>query len=145
MVLITYIEQLNDLRGEIRDIECRLQKLRKNSKKMVKDVVRTSSLEFPYIQTTTTIEGRGEDLDRTILRKVAFLEKKKAELMELEQKVTESIYKSELSSKERRVLTLYYIDRMTWQQVAMRIGETDEQVPRRIRNRIFARMEENNI
>lgn len=42
----------------------------------------------------------------------------------------------------RLILTARYIDGMTWQQVAFKIGEYDEQVPRRIHNRALRRMAE---
>lgn len=38
-------------------------------------------------------------------------------------------------SRVRRILAARYIDGMIWKEVAFRIGETDEQVPRRIHNR----------
>lgn len=40
----------------------------------------------------------------------------------------------------RLILSARYIDGMTWQQVAFKIGEYDEQVPRRIHNRALKRM-----
>ncbi len=38
-------------------------------------------------------------------------------------------------SKVRRILSARYLDGLLWREVAARIGETDEQVPRRIHNR----------
>ena len=38
-------------------------------------------------------------------------------------------------SRLRRIFSLRYIDGLTWLQVAFRIGETDEQYPRRMHNR----------
>ena len=40
-------------------------------------------------------------------------------------------------SLERQILSARYIDGLSWQNVAWRIGETDEQVPRRIHNRLL--------
>ena len=39
----------------------------------------------------------------------------------------------------RQIFTYRYIDGETWQAVAVRIGETDEQYPRRLHNRYLAR------
>lgn len=40
----------------------------------------------------------------------------------------------------RLILSARYIDGMSWKQVAFKIGEYDEQVPRRIHNRALKRM-----
>lgn len=40
-------------------------------------------------------------------------------------------------SAMRLVLSARYIDGLSWQAVAFRIGETDEQVPRRMHNRLI--------
>ena len=37
-------------------------------------------------------------------------------------------------SRLRRVFSFRYIDGLTWQEVAFRLGETDEQYPRRLHN-----------
>lgn len=38
----------------------------------------------------------------------------------------------------RRVFSLRYIDALSWQKVAFRLGETDEQYPRRMHQRYLA-------
>lgn len=43
-------------------------------------------------------------------------------------------------SLTRRVLSFRYIDGLSWQVIAFRIGESDEQVPRRIHNRYLAKL-----
>lgn len=40
-------------------------------------------------------------------------------------------------SQMRRILSARYIDGLSWQDVAWRIDETDEQVPRRLHNRFL--------
>lgn len=44
-------------------------------------------------------------------------------------------------SLTRRVFAARYIDGMTWMQVAFRVGEYDEQVPRRIHNRYLQNLQ----
>ena len=50
-------------------------------------------------------------------------------------------------SQLRQIFAARYIDGLSWQNVARRIGETDEQVPRRLHNRALrkkiAEMDEN--
>lgn len=41
------------------------------------------------------------------------------------------------NSQLRQILSARYIDGLSWQDVAWRIGETDEQVPRRMHNRFL--------
>ena len=41
----------------------------------------------------------------------------------------------------RQIMTYRYIDGDTWQMIAARIGEWDEQYPRRLHNRFLARVE----
>lgn len=45
-------------------------------------------------------------------------------------------------SRIRQILSLRYISGLTWQQVAFRIGEYDEQVPRKTHNQFFAAQRE---
>lgn len=40
-------------------------------------------------------------------------------------------------SQLRQIFAARYIDGLSWQNVARRIGETDEQVPRRLHNRVL--------
>ncbi len=40
-------------------------------------------------------------------------------------------------SRLRLILSARYIDGLSWQAIAFRIGETDEQVPRRLHNRLI--------
>jgi len=46
-------------------------------------------------------------------------------------------------SLTRQIFSLRYIDGLSWQQVAFRIGESDEQFPRRIHNRCLKQFDEN--
>jgi len=45
-------------------------------------------------------------------------------------------------SQMRQILTLRYVNGMTWQRIAMEIGETDESYPRRKHNK-FLKLAEN--
>lgn len=47
-------------------------------------------------------------------------------------------------SRTRQVLCARYIDGLSWQDVAWRIDETDEQVPRRLHNRFLQQKTEEN-
>lgn len=44
-------------------------------------------------------------------------------------------------SRLRQIMACRYVDGMTWRQVAARIGERDEQYPRRLHNRCLERRE----
>lgn len=46
-------------------------------------------------------------------------------------------------SRLRMIFTARYVDGLSWLQVAFRIGEADEQVPRRLHNKFLAKLDEN--
>lgn len=46
-------------------------------------------------------------------------------------------------SLTRQIFMLRYIDGLSWQQIAFRIGEGDEQYPRRVHNRYLKQFDEN--
>lgn len=46
-------------------------------------------------------------------------------------------------SLTRQIFMLRYIDGLSWQQIAFRVGEGDEQYPRRVHNRYLKQFDEN--
>lgn len=108
------IRELKDIRGEIRDLERRLRKLRQ--KVNISD---------------------DDEWKALYERRVRYNQARQRILYGKQDELQKMIDRSDLSSLERRILTLYYLDGLTWQQVAFRIGETDEQIPRKVRDRIL--------
>ena len=44
------------------------------------------------------------------------------------------------NARLRLIFSLRYLDGLTWQQIAFKIGEYDEQIPRRLHNQALKRM-----
>lgn len=123
------LTQYTDLQAEIKDLEKRIKKL--ENFKVERDKVTGSDSEFPYIKRSFTIEGYNiQDIDRlNELKKLLIDRKSKCEDMKLE---IEKFISSIPNSKTRRVFQYRYIDNLSWQAIAMRIGKYDESYPRKV-------------
>lgn len=122
------LTQYTDLQAEIKDLEKRIKKL--ENFKVEHDKVTGSNSEFPYQPRSFTIEGYNiQDIDR--LNKVKSLlvdRKEKCEDIKIE---IEKFISSIPNSRTRRVFQYRYIDNLSWQAIAMRIGKVHESYPRR--------------
>lgn len=116
MDLIKSISVLKDLRGELKDIDKRIVRLKNESEK-----------------------SENKELIIILQDRIDYAELRRSQIHSELNKLQQVIDQADISVKERRILTLYYIDGYSWQQVAFRIGESDEQIPRRIRNRLLRR------
>ena len=112
--LIESIRELKDIRGELKDLEIRLRKFHQKLK-----------------------EADDDEWKALYEHRIAYAQERQLSLFRKQHELQEIIDEADLSVLERRVLTLYYLDGLTWQQVAFRIGETDEQIPRKMRDRIL--------
>ncbi|MGO5072359.1 hypothetical protein ACTQ4K_00160 [Clostridium sporogenes] len=128
------LKQYNDLKLEISDLECRIKNLQNKKIKIEQDSVKGSSNVFPYIERNFTIEGynypeadrKQERLNK--LDKLLYKRKNKCEDMKLE---IEEFINTIQDSKTRRVFQYRYIDRLSWQAIAVRIGKCHESYPRK--------------
>ena len=116
MDLIKSISELKDLRGELKDVDKRIHRLKKES-----------------------AELDNHELIDVLQMRINYAMRRRSQIYSELNKLQQVIDQADISAKERRILTLYYVDGYSWQQVAFRIGESDEQVPRRIRNRLLRR------
>lgn len=123
------LKQYNDLQEEIKDLKKRIDKL--SDFKIERDKVTGSDSEFPYIKRSFTIEGYNiQNIDRlNELKKLLIDRKSKCEDMKLE---IEKFISSIPDSKTRRVFQYRYIDGLSWQAIAYRIGKHDESYPRKM-------------
>ncbi len=123
------LEQLCHLNREIELLKRQIESI---SPDIVSDSVKGSSAGFPYTQHTILISGM-EGLaryDKKLTRLKKQLKRKLDEIMDVVDELNEQI--SLVSDSEmRQILTLRYINNLTWQQVAYHIGEGDESYPRR--------------
>ena len=124
------LEQLRWLRGEVNGLSQRIAELELAAQGGVGRI--------------TGMPGRGRLRDRTgeyaarIADLSARLEARRLRCMELLGALYAFIDDID-DSLLRQIFTYRYIDGETWQAVAVRIGETDEQYPRRLHNRYLQR------
>ena len=116
------LEQLDDLRKEITELEYKISQLNNKSTRIVSDKVQTSSKEFPYVQTTVKIEGidflEDQKTRRILQKKKILLKKRKEQAEALELKITQYINSIE-NSRIRRMIEYKYIEGYTWDKIGI--------------------------
>lgn len=125
------LEQLNDLKAEIQELEKKIIELSQKKIDVAKDVVNASGNSFPYTQGHVTISGYDVAADKrkiqTIDNKIELLRKRQQKAEKLEREILEFINSVE-DSKIRRILQYRYIDGYKWSKIS-RIMQCDESYP----------------
>lgn len=138
----TDLQQYQHIKGEIEDIKRQIKNVRcYESENYVTDSVVGSYDVFPYTEHKITIKGYDTGYDVQIKKLQTELNKRLNELFYTERRVSNFVAGID-DSEMRRIITLRYVEGLTWQQVANRIGESDESYPRRKCNR-FLKLAEN--
>jgi len=123
------LTQYTDLQAEIKDLEKRIERL--SNFKVEHDTVTGSENEFPYIKRSFKIEGYNiQDIDRlNELKELLIDRKNQCEEFKLQ---IEKFISNIPDSRTRRVFQYRYIDGLSWQAIAHRIGKHDESYPRKV-------------
>lgn len=128
------LKQYNDLIIEIKDIESRITKLQNKQIKIEFDKVKGSNNEFPYEPRSFTIEGynysEADKKEERLIKYNNLLCKRKQKCEDLKLQIEEFIF-SIPDSRTRRVFQYRYIENLSWQAIAMRIGKVHESYPRK--------------
>lgn len=124
--LIMRLGRLNDLKAEVNELSQRIARIEMSARGEHWGRI---SLE----RAAQVAQDVGALLDK--------MEARRADCME-ELGRLYGIIDAAPDSQVRRILAARYIDGMIWKEVAFRIGETDEQVPRRIHNRYVKQLAE---
>lgn len=114
------LEQLFDLRKEIRELDARVEKLQRDRSRQVADKVHTSTKEYPYIYTTKTISGIDETdkkRRRELTESESLLLRRRQQAVETEYKISKYI-QSIKDSRIRRIISLRYEEGLSWEKVA---------------------------
>lgn len=121
-------EKLQRYRKLLSEIELLKRQLEKIEPEFVMDSVKSSSVNFPYTQGKTHIEGY--DLD-TYRRKVARLNKrivnKMNELVEEKDSLIEFIYNIE-ETELRQIFIYKYIDGLVWKEIAIKMNYSETSI-----------------
>jgi hypothetical protein len=129
--------EYRELQKEIKRLQARIEKLKDRNEGYAADVVKGSSIEFPYTQHPILIEGfDAQKKQESISRFKELLSKRVEKSMNRSIEIAEFICNIE-SVKIRTIFEYRYYDLMTWQQIAYKIGVTDESYPRRIHDKFF--------
>ncbi|BAQ14692.1 hypothetical protein CBB2_2582 [Clostridium botulinum] len=113
------LKQLRYLKTEIEAIKKQIDNLECT---MAIDKVRGSSSHFPYVQRSFTIEGVDyEEYNRKTIRLRKKLSRRISELMDLVEETNEFIEGIE-DSLTRQIISLRYINGLTWEDVAANVG-----------------------
>lgn len=115
-------EQLSQLKYLNKEIELLKKQIDNIGYNTVTDSVKGSSIDFPY--TLHNIEITGIDIDeynRKLIRIKRKLSRRIDELMDLYDEINDYIGNIEYS-EVRQVLTLRYVNNLSWEQVAAHMG-----------------------
>lgn len=139
------MEQLNNLRKEISELETAIDRIRQQGVETVADKVKASGNEFPYIDGFKSISGINLAAEsrkkKALIKKKQLLNdrKEKAELAEL--KMTEYI-NNVPDSRIRRIMQYRFIEGLTWEKIG-KIMNCDRTTAEKMINRYLKK--ENNI
>jgi len=137
MITKKELEQLESIYKEQEDLEERINKLESKPQQIVQDTVKSSSKEFPYIETHSTILGYEED--STYKRRKKQLKKLKKIYSENKVKILKQITHIEYELKKieeedcdiRKIIRLKYEDNLSWVQVMFRMNYNSEDTARK--------------
>lgn len=124
------LQQYTDLQAEIRDLENRIKKLEDQQGKIEHDSVTGSDSHFPFTKRPFHIQGFNVKKQKRLHRLKKLLAKRKDTCEEMKLQIEEFI-DTIPDSRTRRVFQYRYIDGLSWQAIAMKIGRVHESYPRR--------------
>ena len=115
------LEQLADLRQEIKELKCKIVELRAKKFGSVTDKVKASGKNFPYIQGSAYVTGFDSDAfdrnEQSIEKCIKLLTARKQKAEKLELEITEYINSIE-NSRIRRMMQFRYIEGYTWRKIS---------------------------
>ena len=127
--MVEWLSQVTALKREIDDLSQRVAALEWEARGCRG---RISGLSHPRAETESTIAAKAEALR-------AKMDARRLERME-ELGRLYAFIDDIPNARLRLIFSLRYLDGLTWQQIAFKIGEYDEQIPRRLHNQALKRM-----
>ena len=127
--MVEWLSQVTALKREIDDLSQRVAALEWEARGCRG---RISGLPHPRAETESAIAAKAEALR-------AKMDARRLERME-ELGRLYAFIDDIPNARLRLIFSLRYLDGLTWQQIAFKIGEYDEQIPRRLHNQTLKRM-----
>lgn len=127
--MVEWLSQVTALKREIDDLSQRVAALEWEARGCRG---RVSGLPHPRAETESAIAAKAEALR-------AKMDARRLERME-ELGRLYAFIDDIPNARLRLIFSLRYLDGLTWQQIAFKIGEYDEQIPRRLHNQALKRM-----
>lgn len=116
------LQEYMDACALIKETEQKIKKLNQKRKTIVQTNVRGSNPEFPYQEQHFRIQGTTFTVkdDSSIRYEVAVLEKERENAERIKRKVEE--WMVSIPIRMQRIVRYKYLEEMTWEQVAERMG-----------------------
>lgn len=114
------LEQLLDLRKEIRELDEKIERMKRQRVKEVIDKVNTSMKEYPYTYTTRTITGvdnKDKKHRKELTEGEILLLRRRQQAVDTEVRISKYI-NSIGDSRIRRIISMRYEDGLSWEKVA---------------------------
>lgn len=114
------LEQLPNLRKEIKELDDKIEKMKDQRVGKVTDRVHASMKEFPYVYTTKTIVGvdnKDKRHRKAITENEILLLRRRQQAVNAEYKISRYINSIE-DSRVRRIVSLRYEEGLSWEKVA---------------------------
>ena len=139
------LEQLNDLRKEIAELEAAIIRLRQQKTETATDKVRASGKYFPYVNGYKTISGVNRSAEerriKMLDRKEKILRDRKRKAEEAEIQIMEYI-NSVQDSRIRRIMQYRYIDGYKWEKIGEFLN-CDRTYPKKMIDQYLEKNEKN--
>ena len=106
----------------VKETEKEIQKLNRKKKTIIQTNVKGSMHEFPYVEQHFKVQGTTFTVkdDSRLRYEEKLLERQKARAEQIKQQVEEWMLK--ISSRMQRIVKYRYLEGMTWEQVAAKMG-----------------------
>lgn len=132
--MIRRLSRLNDLKREVNELSQRIAQLEREA---------CGSARFSGMPRNPMSADRASQIAARAMDVRDQMEARRLDCMEELGRIYAFIDDVD-DSRMRQILSARYIDGLSWQGVATRIGESDEQTPRRLHNRFLQKKIEEN-
>ena len=139
---IKFLNQIENLNKELKDLEKRLKAVENKPDNIVKDSVNCSSISFPYIQYSCVIEGIDERKNKSIKKYKRIINNKKMKLQKLINQLEYELNYIE-DTEIRMIIRHKYEDGLNWLQIMFEMGYDSESTARMKLKRFLKKSEKN--